>query len=729
MANAQQDVAQEAFPMADDGYPKGRSFFDLTYLWALFRRNLWLILAMVGLGVALALAATLLATPLYRATATVQVNEAADRVLGDEDTDAAGNISDYERFLQTQLDLLTSRALAERVEKSLELSEDMVFFEAQGVAASSLPSSREERAKMAIWMLRSGLSAERPRNTRVVPIAFESGDGAVSAKVVNAFAEQFIQASLQSKYDSSAYARGFVSDQLTEAKQRLETSEQAVNSYAREKGLIRLADPTDSDSATNSSRSITTVSLIQANEAAIQAKANRIAAEARWNAVSRSSLFSSQAVLGDPTVAGLLASRSRIEAALAEERSRRLDEHPAVEARLAELQQVKADLNRAANNVRQSIRSQYDAALAAEKQLASQVNQFKGETLSEQDSSVQYALLAREADTNRQLYDELLQRYKQLNAAAGISASNITIIDRAQVPSVPSSPSLLFNLALGLLLGGAAAAVAVLLRTEFDDSIRVPEDVEEKLDLSLLGVVPDEGADDLDALLDDPKSVISEAYGSLRGNLLFATPEGLPPTLLVTSSQPSEGKSTTSRALAGSFARIGKKVILVDADIRRPSLHGQLGVANKVGLTSVLTGQAMLSGVVQTSEELGYDYLTAGPTPTAPSELLASTRMQPLIDELADQYDLVIVDSSPVLGLADAPTLSALVDGVIFVVEAGSGRRGALKSSLRRLKTMRPNILGAVLTKFDTRNAANSYSSYYGNDQYQYRAKPDAANG
>ncbi len=723
MANAQQNMVQESLQLPEGDYPKGRSFFDLGYLWALFRRNLWLILGIVGLGLALALAATLLATPQYRASATLQVNESADQVLGDEDADSAGNIWDYERFLQTQLDLLTSRSLAERVEKTLELSEDPAFFEAQGIAASSLPDSREERAKMAIWTLRSGLSAERPRNTRIVPIAFESGDAAVSAKVVNAFAEQFIQASLQSKYNSSAYARGFVSDQLTEAKQRLETSEQALNDYAREKGLIRLADPTASDTASNGAGSITTASLIQANEAAIQAKASRIAAEARWNAVSRSPLFSSQAVLGDPTVAGLLASRSRIEAALAEERSRRLDEHPAVQAKLAELAQVKADLNQAANNVRRSIRSQYDAALSAEKQLNSQVNQFKGDTLSEQDSSVQYALLAREADTNRQLYDELLQRYKQLNAAAGISASNITIIDQAQVPAVPSSPSLLFNLALGLLLGGAAAGAAVLLRTELDDSIRVPEDVEEKLGLSLLGVVPDQGDEDLDVLLADPKSIISEAYGSLRGNLLFATPQGIPQALLVTSSQPGEGKSTTSRALAGSFARIGKTVVLVDADIRRPSLHRILGLSNKIGLTSVLTGQTMLSDTIQTNDDVDFDFVTAGPTPVAPTELLSSTQMQVLIDELADKYDLVIVDSSPVLGLADAPTLSALVDAVIYVVEAGGGRRGALKSSLRRLRAMRPNILGAVLTKFDTRDAANSYSSYYGTDQYQYRAE------
>lgn len=294
---------------------------------------------------------------------------------------------------------------------------------------------------------------------------------------------------------------------------------------------------------------------------------------------------------------------------------------------------------------------------------------------------------------------------------------------------IPSSPNLLFNLGIGLVLGCFLAGGAVFLRTELDDSIRVPEDVTQKLDLALLGVIPLNETGTVEEEMMNPKTPISEAYSSLSGSLLYATPKGLAPTMLVTSSQPSEGKSTTSRALAHTFSRMGRRVILIDADVRRPTLHHFAGTDNSIGLTTVLTGQATLAEAIQANGGRAFSYLTAGPTPPAPSELLASVRMQEIIDELAGQYDLVILDSSPVLGLADAPMLSVLVDGVVFVVEAGRGRRGALKSSLRRLKTMRPNLLGAVLTKFDPKDASNSYSSYYGYDYYSYRDEREKKDG
>lgn len=707
--------------LSPEEYGAGGSLLDLNYVLAVIRRNLWLIVVIVAAALAVAVAATLLATPQYTATATMQVNETSQQVLDSEDADPMASGWDYDRFLQTQVDVLTSRSLAERVTNALNLAEDAAFFEAFGVASEAIPETEEARSRLAIGLVRGHLGVDVPRNTRIVPLRFSSGSPAMSAKIVNSYAEQLIQSNLQRKFDSSAYARDFVSDQLSAAKERLEESERALNDYSRTTGLIRV--PTGSSDETNAGQgtSITTASLVQLNQSANQAKAARIAAEARWNAVSRADLFSSQPVLDDETVSALMARKGQVEAMLAEERATRLEDHPAVEAREAELAKIQAELRRVANNVRQSVRADYDAARAAEAQLMNQVNALKSDTLSEQDTSVQFALLAREADTNRQLYEELLQRFKELNAAAGISASNISIIDRATVPSVPSSPSLFVNLAIGLVLGLFAAAGIVFLRTELDDSIRVPEDVEQKLDLNLLGVVPVQDGSTIDEALEDPKTAISEAYSSLRGNLMYATASGLPRTMLITSSQPSEGKSTTSRALAGSFARIGRKVVLVDADIRRPTLHRVAGISNDIGLTTLLTGQADISQAITMNEAYGYAQLPAGPIPPAPSELLASGRMQEVIDELAEKFDVVIVDCSPVLGLADAPMLSVLVDGVVFVAEAGKGHRGLLKSSLRRLRSMRPNILGAVLTKFDPDDAANSYSSYYGYSYYEYR--------
>lgn len=711
---------EPAYGAEQEAYDSG-SLIDFNYIVAVIRRNRWLIFGIVMLGVATALIATLLATPQYTAHVSIQVNESSQRILGSEDAPTEDNSWNYERFLNTEIDVLTSYALAERVENALDFSESTRFFNAFGIRGDAISSDDASREKDAISLIRRNLKVNVPRNTRIIPVTFTSADAGISAQIANSYAEQFIQADLKRKFDSTAYARDFVSDQLTEAKERLAKSEQALNSYARGAGLIRLSDPTSDEENNTGGGSITTASLIQLNEAANNARAARIAAETRWQTIANAPLYSSAPVRSDPNVSTLLGRKAALEAVLAEESLRRLEDHPKIVARRAELAQVQADLNNAANAVRRAIRSEYDAARATESQLTTQVNILKGESLSEQDSSVQYALLAREADTNRQLYDELLQRFKQLNAAAGVSASNISIIDPARVPVAPSSPNLLFNLGIGFILGCFIAGGAMFLRTELDDSIRVPEDVTQKLDLALLGVIPINEAATVEDELSDPKSAISEAYSSLSGSLLYATPHGLAPTMLITSSQPSEGKSTTSRALADTFSRMGRRVILVDADVRRPTLHLFAGTDNAIGLTTLLTGQATLAEAVHAKDGQAYSYLTAGPTPPAPTELLASVRMQEIIDELASQYDLVIIDSSPILGLADAPMLSVLVDGVVFVVEAGRGRRGALKSSLRRLKTMRPNLLGAVLTKFDPKDASNSYSSYYGHDYYSYR--------
>lgn len=711
---------QPEFLQEEESYDKG-SLIDIGYMLAVIRRNRWLILTITALSAAAALVATLLATPQYTAVVSIQVNESSQEVLGSEDVPAEDNSWNYERFLNTEIDVLTSYTLAQRVENALNLSESARFFNAFGMNGAEISNGDALREKKAISLIRDNLEVNVPRNTRIIPVSFTSADGGLSAQIVNSYAEQFIRSDLKQKFDSTSYARDFVSDQLTQAKERLAESEKALNNYARGAGLIRLTDPTADEHSGTTGGSITTASLIQLNEAANHARAARVAAEARWQSIASAPLYSSAPVRFDPGVAALLSRKATLEAALAEESARRLDDHPEVLSRRAELAQVQGDLSAAANSVRRSIRTEYEAARATENQLIAQVNTLKSDTLSEQDSSVQYALLEREADTNRQLYDELLQRFKQLNAAAGVSASNISIIDQAQVPVEPSSPNLLFNLGTGLLLGCFIAGGAVFLKTELDDSIRVPEDVTQKLDLPLLGVIPINQAGTIEQGLADPKTPVSEAYSSLCGSLLYATPQGLAPTVLITSSQPSEGKSTTSRALARTFSRMGRRVVLIDADIRRPMLHRIVGTDNSVGLTTVLTGQATLAEAVHTDGGQAFAYLTAGPTPPAPGELLASVRMQEIIDELASQYDLVIVDSSPVLGLADAPMLSVLVDGVIFVVEAARGRRGALKSSLRRLKTMRPNLLGAVLTKFDPKDASNSYSSYYGYDYYSYR--------
>lgn len=721
---------EQIYDLPAGAYGPGAFGAFVRHVLALTRRNSWLILGIFGAALLVALAATMLATPRYTAATSVQINDQSEQVLGDElDTQSEVNkVTDVERFLNTQIDILRSRELAERVARRLDLIGDERFYAAMETPSPDSTASDTERREQVLALLQDNMHVDLPRNTRIATIGFSSADPEMAARIANSFAEEFIQANLQRRFDSSAYARNFIAEQLEEARLRLESSERELNSYARNAGLIRTQDAMGDDRGGAVASSVTTSSLLQINEAANRAKADRIAAEARWRAEEATPLFSSPAVLANSTVQQLMTRRAELEGEYKKARERYLDDHPSVLQVQAELATVTQQLNQIAAGVRDSIRANYMAALAAESRLESQASQLQSATLAEQDRAVRYNTLAREADTNRSLYNGLLQRFRELNAAAGIATSNLAIIDRADPPLSPSSPNLITNLAIALLTGFVLAALSVFLRDQLDDFVRVPEDVEEKTQLPLLGIIPDSGKENPIEGLANPKSPISEAFGSLRAALLYSTRNGLPRSILVTSAQPTEGKSTTAFAIASGLARLGRKVLLVDADMRRPSLHKRIGHDNRRGLSTLLVSEDSMASAIAPSGEARFDLLPSGPIPPTPTELLTSPRMPALLEQFEAGYDVVVIDSPPVLGLADAPALAAAADGVMFVIEAERARRGALKTALKRLRAVKANLLGAVLTKFDPDKSGNRYSEYYGYGYYRYEAaegRPD----
>jgi capsular exopolysaccharide synthesis family protein len=684
---------------------------NLRYALAVLRRHWLLAAGVLGAALSLAFAATLLTMPRYTAEASIQINDQRDKVLGDEmeaDFEATSDW-DTERFLNTQLDILRSRQLAERVVNALNLPANPAFWRAMEVETP--PNAPAAARELALQLVQGNMSVELPRSSRIARIGFASTDREVSARVANALAEEFIRANLQRRFDSSAYARDFVAGQLEEARIALEASERELNDYARTTGLIRtggtLAPGNPQASASGGGSTITASSLLQLNDAAIGARATRIAAQAEWDAIRSAPLLSTQAELNNPTVQALMTRRAAVETELLSARQRYLPDHPSIGRLQGDLAAVQAQLGSAAQNVRRSIRAQFDAAVSAEGQLDAQVGRLRGETLAEQDRSVRYNVLARQADTARSIFDGLLQRFRELNAAAGISSSNIAIIDRAMPPAAPSSPNLPRNLALALFAGLLAAVGLVFLRDQFDDVLHVPEDVEAKLALPLLGIVPRAAGGSPLAELAEPKSVVAEAYNSMRGSLLYSTAKGLPKLIAFTSAGPGEGKSTTSFAAAAGFARLGLKVLLIDADLRRPSIHRLTGVPGVRGLTDLIVSRDPAGSAIVRSETEAFDVLPSGPLPPSPSELIGSPRMAQLLEEVAALYDVVLIDSPPVLGLADAPMLAAICDGTVFVVEAERGGTGQLKSALRRLRGVQPVLVGAVLTKFDPKKAAN----------------------
>lgn len=715
------------------GYPVGGAgenpfSANLRYMASVLRRHMWLFFAIVGAILALVLAATMLSTPFFTATTTVQINDQRDEVLGKE-LDAGSNNDptgwDTDRFLNTQVDILKSRALATRVANALNLFDNPRFLSAMQSSQGDEKLTEQVKREEVITLLQRHLDIDLPRSTRIARIDFSSTDPGLSAQIANTFADEFIRANLQRRFDSSSYARTFVSEQLEEARRELEKSEQELNAYARSAGLIRTRDAFTVDASRPVAGSVTASSLLQVNEAANDAQARRVEAEARWRAEVATPLLSSRTVLANPTVQELMTRRAKARADLESARERYLPDHPAIANLASELDAIDGQLTATATQVRNSVRAEYEAARTAEVQLAGQVGQLRGDTLLEQDRAVRYNTLARQADTARTIYDGLLQRYRELTASAGIASSNLAIIDRADPPLEPSSPILPLNLALGLMVGLAVALVSVFIRDQLDDVIHVPEDVEERLGMALLGVVPESEIDPV-AELANPKSSIAEAYNSLRGSLLYATRSGLPKVIAVTSAAANEGKTTTSHAIAGGFARLGLRALLIDADLRRPAAHIGARLPNKRGLTDLLTSQDALESAVVRSEE-GFDLLPSGPPPPSPAELISSPRMAQLLELASAAYDVVVVDCPPVLGIADAPIIAALADGTIFVIEADRGRSGQLRAALRRLKSHDPLILGAVLAKFDPDKAGNRYSSYYGYDYYRYEGEGQRA--
>ncbi|KUR75519.1 polysaccharide biosynthesis tyrosine autokinase [Novosphingobium sp. Fuku2-ISO-50] len=674
-----------------------------------------------------ALGVTLLTTPRYTTSTSVQIDNQTAQVLGKSsgmdasDTEIA-SAADTDRFLQTQMDIINSRAIAERVAQRLNLVGDVNFYKAVGKREDLAKTPKSKIFDDTIKALLDHKVANMPRNSRLATISFTATDPALAAKITNAWADEYIQANLQRRFDSSAYAREFVSNQLNEARAKLEQSERDLNSYARSAGLIKTHDESAQVAGVAGMvpNSVTTASLLQLNMLANTAEQQRIAAEQRWNAVSHGDLLNAPEVLGNTTISALLASRAQIDGDLQSERARHLDDFPTVIKLKAQQAALSKQIAGLATSIRNSVKQQYDAALDAENKLNAQVSLLKGSSLSEQDKMVRYNLLSRDADTNRLLYDNLLQRYKELTASAGISASNISIIDRAEVPIKPSAPNIVQYLAIGLVIGILLSAIAVTVRHQLDDAIHIPEDINGKLGIPLLGVIPSLPQEDLVEALKDPKSHVSEGYSSLRSSLLFSSQHGLPKSIAVTSSQPAEGKSTTALALAQSITRLGRSVVLVDVDLRRPSQHAMLNADNKLGLSTVLTQQAGLDDVIGHDPVTNLSYITSGPVPPSPSDLISSDRMVRLIRELEQRFDVVVLDCPPVMGFADAPQLANMVQGTVFVIQADRGRRGSLRSSMNRLRGVRANILGGVLTMFDPTKAANRYTDYYGYDYYRY---------
>ena len=625
------------------------------------------------------------------------------------------------------------------------------------------------------------LSVSPVTRTKLAVVRFTTPNPELSAEIVNAHVRAYIAQGLRLRSNASEEARGFLDEKLVEVKQKLQASEAALNAYRKDKGIITL----------NDKESTIVDRLGDLNDLLTEAESNRITLEADVKLIKGRAYDSLPAVAGSTLIQTLKSQLSEKEGEYMELAAQFKPAYPPVQNAKAEVDALRKRLDTEISQVVGSIESRYPASVDRESQLRTTLDEQREKVLSMKDAAVQYAILERETNTNQQLYDNILSRMKEIGVAAAVQASNVSIIDKATPPEHRSSPQRLRTLLLALLAGSGLGAGIVLGRDFLDNSVKNTEDVERYLNLPSLGVVPDFDAitdqsvtygygsrqrkkeaealqlerteaeaeivsaarsDDAgeeptaDAgsqlplvgsvpeadtslmLAQGNDSVVSEAYRTLRTALLFSTPQQAPQTMMFTSALESEGKTTTSLNSAIVFARMGARVLIIDADMRRASCHRRFGVENVYGLSEVLTGQRDFDEVVaRTSVENVY-MLTAGSLPPNPTELLASDAMRNLLAACAEHFDYVIVDSPPVMAVNDAVVMGHMVDGVVMVVRAQHTPRQILQRAESRLLQARSHVLGVLLNKVDART--DNYATYYGGKYYSsYYANEETRGG
>lgn len=712
--------------------PEGRLGSQLLSLWRVCAKWRWLILSAVIAGLLVGVVATLLMTPIFRGTATLQIEREAPKIVNVQGLQPSEEFQSAE-FFQTQYGLLKSYSLAERVVRNLNLVEDPTFLpkkrSATGVGAETNPefiSGQGTRIERATDRLMKGLRVNPVRDSKLVKVSFDSPDPVTAARVANAVTANFIQANLERRYEASSFARSFLESRLAQVRQKLEDSERQLAAYATSQQIINVgATGAKIDPTGGGPQSLTATDLDSMNRALAEAQQARILAEQRWRQAQSTRGLGLPELQASVTIQKLQDQKATLTAEYQNKLKIFKPEYSAMVQLRAQIDEIDRQLAGNTSSVKDSLQAQYQITLNNEKALTAKVANLKAAFLDLQNRSIRYNIIQRDVDTSRSFYEGLLEREKEV-AVAGVGSNNVSIVDPARIPHRPIRPSAVLNLALagglGLLLGLALAFGL----DQLDQSIKSPSDVESKLRLPLLGAIPlVKGNVDPIAALADPRSAIAEAYTSARTALLLSSAESLPSTLLITSAQPSEGKSTTAAALAQSLAILGNRVLLIDADLRNPSLHKILRRQGHSGFSNLLAGLSTLDAEVQPTESPNLTLLPAGPSPPNPAELLTGGRLRTILAEAAEKFDIVVLDGPPIMGLADAPLLASATAGTVLVIEAGQTGHQMALTALRRIDRGDAHVLGALLTKFDI---SVSYGYGYGGDYaYDYHYGADRA--
>jgi succinoglycan biosynthesis transport protein ExoP len=673
--------------------------------------------------------------PVYQAAAQILIDRDTPNVLPNKElVDLSQGSADY---YQTQYQLLRGRMLAEKVVERLGLQKSAEF----QTGPMMTPWERFQRRFLgrppavaldhdgmplspAVAAFRSRVTVEPVPGSRLVNLRFTAYEPPLAAQAVNALAQLYIEQSLEFRFTTSTEATGWLGDRLKEQQQKVEIAEKALQQYREKEGLLNFEEK----------QSLMDQKLSALNAAVLNARTERITKETVYNQMRNlgpSQLESFPLVIGSLVIQKLKSQLSDLEKDQARLSETLGDKHPDMIKVRGQIRATEEKLRSEIRDVVRAAETDYRTAAQQEANLQASLDVVKKEALEVNRKAIEFTVLKREVESNQQLYKELLNRNKQTGLETELKTTNIRVVEKAEVPRAPISPQHVRNYELAVLIGLALGIGLTVLFEHLDNTLKTPEDVKEHLGLPFLGMVPDVGARPTATgtprasplILKNPQSAVAESYRVLRTNLIFSSAETTGRALVVSSANPGEGKTTTVANLASSLALNGAKVLAVDADLRRPTMHQHFGVAKTPGLTDLIVGKCQASQAIQATRFKGLQVLPCGYVPPNPAELLGSPAMKHVVEALKSHYDWVLIDTPPILAMADTPVLCPLVEGVILVVGAEVSGRPTLQRAVDQIVNVGGKIVGVVLNKVNLERNSYYYGQYYGEYYRAYYAE------
>ncbi len=712
------------------------------YVRVLVKRK-WTVLTCLVTIFSVVAIASLKMTPIYEARGSIAINK-PDSGLVNFSNSPTFNVDYYDPTeMETEVKILQSDLLALQIVKELGLDRRPEF----GGKTAPLPSSLDlapdplqadsGRTTSLLSSFRSNLKVALAPNTHIIEVHYRSPDKDLAANVVNTLMTTYTENNFKSRFDSTMQASDWLSKQLVDLQMKVETSQEKLVHYQKEHEILGIDDK----------QNITTAKLDELNKELTSAESERMDKESIYRLVqagdtdtiaSAASVLDSAGV-NSQSAGGLLETLRTKEADLkiqaAELNTQFGPAYPKLAQINNQLKEINAQLLAETKKLSGKIKGQYMAALQREDMLHDALEKQKQEANKLNESAIEYSLLKRDLDTNRQLYEGLLEKLKEAGVSAGLRSNNFRIVDVARVPTSPIEPNIPRNLSFAFMLGLTSGVGLAFLLEGLDNTVRTTEQAQMISGLPPLGMIPlgsrtaREGANAKRLVIASSKEVVelitqvrpqsqmAESYRALRTSLLLSNLGAPPKVIMVTSALPQEGKTTTSINCAVVLAQKGIRVLLIDADLRRPSIHKTLGMGPRSGLSNVLTGSATLESAITHSPILpNLDVLPAGTPPPNPAELLASTNMRDVLQELRGKYDHIVVDTPPTLSVTDAVVLSPRADAIVLVIRSGQTTKQALRRSRDILMQVNAKVSGVLLNAVDL----SSPDYYY---YYEYQGK------